>query len=157
MSYYKFLLYYKIILNISISLQISHVQINSYFFILLFLNLLIIINWSNLLVLLPLWLTLTINLVWVYLTRIVREEIFNKRIRKGHKCASQLWIQPLSSFLYIQPCDWLPYKDLYTALSMLTHRWNVSLETLSETIDIRLSLPSWIFPNFFNIIPFILL
>ncbi|KAL0122657.1 hypothetical protein PUN28_007408 [Cardiocondyla obscurior] len=28
--------------------------------------------------------------------------------------------------------DWLPYKDLYTALSMLTHRLNVSLESLSR-------------------------
>lgn len=60
-----------------------------------------------------------------------REEIFNKRIRKGHECVSQLRIQPLSSSLYIQPYGRLPYKDLYTALSMLTHRWNVSLETFS--------------------------
>lgn len=63
--------------------------------------------------------------------RIGKEEIFNQWIRKGRERVPRLRIQPLSSSLYIQPYDRLPYKDLYTALSMLTHRWNVSLETLS--------------------------
>lgn len=57
--------------------------------------------------------------------RIGREEIFSKRIRKGRERAPRLRIRPLSSSLYIQPYDRLPYKDLYTALSMLTHRWNI--------------------------------
>lgn len=34
--------------------------------------------------------------------------------------------------LYTGIYDRLPYKDLYTALSMLTHRLNVSLESLSH-------------------------
>lgn len=36
--------------------------------------------------------------------------------------------------LYTGIYDWLPYKDLYTALSMLTHRLNVSLESLSRDL-----------------------
>lgn len=63
-----------------------------------------------------------------------KRKVTAKRIRKGRvwaAAASPLRIRPLSSSPYIQAYDWLPYKDLYTALSMLTHRLNVSLESLS--------------------------